>query len=62
LDTVFGKFALFSKRCQKLTEALHTIAQFTELAKNKHIDGLEVLIKKVRLAFPKSKDCLNIQY
>ena len=45
-EKIFGKFALFSKRCQKLVEMLNTIAIFEQLGKNKHIDGLDVLIKK----------------
>ena len=43
---VFGKFALFSKRCQKLIEMLTSIDSFEQLAKNKHIDGLDALVKK----------------
>ena len=46
VDVVFGKFALFSKRCQKLIEMLTSIDSFEQLAKNKHIDGLDALVKK----------------
>ena len=45
-DVVFGKFALFCKRCQKLIELLTSIDSFEQLAKNKHIDGLDALVKK----------------
>ena len=32
---------MFVKRCGKLVEMLSTIGQFEELAKNKHIDGMD---------------------
>ena len=43
---VFGKLGVFVKRCGKLVEMLSTIGQFEELAKNKHIDGMDALVKK----------------
>ena len=37
---------MFVKRCGKLVEMLSTIGQFEELAKNKHIDGMDLLIRR----------------
>ena len=44
-ETVFGKALTFTRRCKKLVDVVGTIGQFEELAKNKHIDGLEALLK-----------------
>ena len=45
-ERVFGKLGVFVKRCGKLVEMLSTIGQFEELAKNKHIDGMDLLIRR----------------